>query len=224
LTQINKMTKFKISTLLGAAVLACASSHAQVLTFEGLQNNEPIDNFYNGGLGGSGSGPGPNYGITFGGSSLALIAGADGGSGNFSGNPSGDTIAYFLSGSGDVMNKAAGFTTGFSFDYASYETASVTVWSGLNGTGTELASLSLSATADPFNVWSEAGVTFAGTAESAVFGGAANEVGFDDITLGSSKAGQAAVPDTAGTSLYMVAGAGLVAAARVTRKQRLAAI
>jgi hypothetical protein len=215
----------KIATLLGASALACASVSAQVLTFEGLQNNETIGNYYDGGFGGSGSGPGPNYGITFGSDSLALISSAAGGDGNFANNPSGDTVAYFLSGSGDIMDSTGGFNTGFSFFYAAngdVGTGSVTVWSGLDGTGTELASLTLPGTPSPYTVWAPIGVTFAGTAESAVFGGAANFIAFDDITLGSSTAGSLPAPDNTGLSIYVLAALGLAGASWASRKQALA--
>ena len=52
----------------------------------------------------------------------------------------------FNSGVGDVMDVAAGFTTGLSFFYAAAEPGTVAVWSGLDGTGVELASISLAAT------------------------------------------------------------------------------
>src|SRR5581483_5833459 len=59
-------------TAAAAALMIAAQSHAAiVLDFQGLQNNEPIDNFYDGGLGGFGSGPGPNDGISFTSNSLA---------------------------------------------------------------------------------------------------------------------------------------------------------
>ncbi len=69
-----------------------------VLTFEGFQQNEEILSYYNGGHGSLGSGPGPNYGITFGTSALALN------SGNYSSNPTPPSVLYFLSGSGAVMS------------------------------------------------------------------------------------------------------------------------
>jgi hypothetical protein len=220
--------KLKMTTtacLLGAGVLASASAHAQVLNFVGLQDNEPVGNYYNGGTGGFGSGPGPNYGITFGSDSLALISDGAGGSGNFPVNagPS-DTALYFLSGPGDVMDKASGFTTGFSFFYADQVgfTGSVTVWSGLDGTGTELASLSLPSTPDPYNVFVPIGVAFGGTAESVIFSGSANFIAFEDITLNSATPG--AVPDTIGTSLYLVAIIGLAGAAWASRRQAGVAI
>ena len=84
----------------------------------GLQDLEPILNYYDGGFGGLGSGPGPNDGITFGADSRALISADDGGTGDFNGAPY-DTVAFFKTGPGDVMNVASGFTTGFSFFYSS---------------------------------------------------------------------------------------------------------
>jgi hypothetical protein len=191
--------------LLGLATIVMPIMQAGVvtLTFEGLQNNEAIDNYYNGGLGGNGSGPGPSDGIVFGSDSLALISNADGGSGNFSNNPSGDTVMYFLSGPGDVMNVAGGFNTGFSFFYSDQVgfTGSVQVFSGLNGTGTLLANLSLPSTPNPYTVFVPIGVTFAGTAESVIFGGSANFIAFDNITLGSSTA-TGSVPEPTSIILF----------------------
>lgn len=195
-TTKKRMKKNIVSTAVAAFILSAlpaAYGSVEVLTFEGLQSNEAIDNYYNGGLGGNGSGPGPNYGITFTPDSLALISSTAGGGGNFQNNPSGGTTAYFLTGAGDIMNVAGGFDTGFSFYYCSiYYAGSVTVWSGLNGTGTELASLSLAITpeipgeATDFDNWAPVGVSFSGTAESVNFSGTANQIGFDNITLGTN--------------------------------------
>src|SRR5262245_60609999 len=114
----SKLLTFVASIALLAILPGVARSSVVTLTFEGLQNLEPIESYYNGGLGGFGSGPGPNYGIVFTPDSLAVISAAAGGTGNISNLPSGDTAAFFLSGSGDTMNVAAGFTTGFSFYYS----------------------------------------------------------------------------------------------------------
>ena len=46
-------------------ICASPAMAGPVLTFEGLQNFERVENYYNGGTGSLGSGPGPGYGITF---------------------------------------------------------------------------------------------------------------------------------------------------------------
>src|SRR5688500_15620137 len=50
-----------------ALVFTLQLAHAQqvTITFEGLQNFEDVRNYYAGGHGSLGSGPGPDYGITF---------------------------------------------------------------------------------------------------------------------------------------------------------------
>lgn len=209
-----------LAALLGGA--SAASAAPIVLTFEGLGDQEAIDSYYAGGFGGNGSGPGPNYGITFGSDSLALIEGSAGGSGNFSNPPSGVTVAFFLSGPGDVMDVPAGFDTGFSFYYADQVgfTGNVSVYSGLDGTGTLLASLSLPSTPDPYNVWVPMGVAFSGTAESAIFSGSADYIGFDNITLGAATPG--GVPEPAAWTM-MLLGVGAVGASLRASRKTLAA-
>jgi hypothetical protein len=178
-------------------VAAAAQASVIVLTFEGLEELEPIGQYYNGGFGGFGSGPGPNYGIEFGSSALALIDRDAGGSGRFANEPSPSTVAFFPSGPGVVMNVPGGFTTGFSFFYTSNFPGTVTVWDGLDGAGNLLASLNFPALesncgGDPsgdFNCWSAVGVAFSGVAKSVNFGGTRNQVSFDNITLGSRDPG-----------------------------------
>src|SRR5208282_3715578 len=140
----------------------------------------------NGGFGSLGSGPGPNYGVTFDSNALAVIAIAAGGIGNFANAPGGgDTIAFFLTGPRDDMNVAADFTKGIFFDYASDgDSRTVTVWSGLRDK--ELDWFSLAAFADckkergsihDYWNWSKEGATFAETA---------NHFGCHDIHPGSA--------------------------------------
>jgi hypothetical protein len=106
------------------------------------------------------------------------------------------TIMYFLTGVGDVMNVPAGFDTGFSFFYTAINNpGTVDVYSGLDGAGALLAHFDLPVTPSTpgtpdcpygsFCPWFPVGVTFSGTAMSAVFGGSSDQIGFDNITLGS---------------------------------------
>lgn len=202
-----------------ALAVSSASANVVVLNFQGLGDQEEVLNYYNGGHGGSGSGPGPNYGITFGSDSLAIISTQAGGGGTFAGNPGGNTALFFLSGSGDVMNVAGGFTTGFSFYYSAInDPGTVKVWSGLNDTGTLLATLNLPVTAsqagsatcggNQFCPFVAFGVTFSGTAMSVDFSGTANQIAFGDITLGDANAGGGSAPEP---STYLLLTGGLAA-------------
>jgi hypothetical protein len=181
---MGSLTLFRIGSAANAGMVA--------MNFDTLQNNELVNSYYNGGLGSLGSGPGPNYGVIF---TNAFVL-------NEFSNNEGLLVTLpnsitFLSGSGAIMNVAAGFKGGFSFNYsAPFDTGSVLVYGGLNGTGPVLATLSLPLTNNGAStpgcgghnycpVVAE-GVTFAGTAESVNFSGTANFVVYDDITLGSS--------------------------------------
>jgi len=201
----------------GQTSMQNASRSIIVLDFEGLGDNDPINNFYNGGTSGNGN-SGTNYGIQFG-IALGLIDSDAGGTGNFANEPSPNTIMYFLDANQAYMNVPAGFTTGFSFFYsANTTTAFVQVWDGLNGTGNMLASANLvlnwnsnGCTGDPsgqYCNWDPIGVTFSGTAKSVVFGGDANYVGFDDVTFGSENPGQTEVPIS---NWALILGAALIA-------------
>ena len=167
------------------------------LTFEGLNDLEAITNFYDGGTGEEGSGPGPDLGVVFSDNALAIIDQDAGGTGNFGGEPSPSTIMFFLSNTGSsagaVMNVADGFVDGFSFFYSAVNNpGSITVYDGVDATGSVLATLNLPVTTsdggDPTGAFSPLfpiGVSFAGTARSVDFGGVIDQIGFDNITIGS---------------------------------------
>jgi hypothetical protein len=216
------MSKWKM-LFLAAALLMFGAQQAQadstplVLTFEGAGNFVTVGNFYNGGAGGS-------LGVVFGAGSLSLVSLAGGGNGNFTNAPSGNTVLFFLAGPGDVMDVAGGFTTGFSFFYsAALEPGSVTVWSGLDGTGTLLATLSLPVngactTGPTFCNWTPTGVTFSGTAESVDFSGSALTVGFDNMTLGSATPGGGTTPTPEPVTMLLL-GAGSLGLLGARRKK-----
>lgn len=194
-------------------VLAAATVPAQaaviVLTFEGLGNEAQVGNFYNGGAG-------TDYNIDFAESALAVIDQDAGGTGNIGGEPSPSTALFFLDGFAATMNVLDGFDTGFSFFYSAVnDPGFINVWSGLDSTGILLATLALPATpsngGDPngdFSPFLATGVTFLGTAMSVDFGGSANQIAFDDITLGSATPG---VPEPGSLGLLGLGLAGLAA-------------
>ncbi|BAQ62470.1 hypothetical protein GM3708_2876 [Geminocystis sp. NIES-3708] len=202
-----KILSQSVFFITGATIFTMATTgtaQAIVLTFEGLQDLESVNNFYDGGFGGNGSGPGPDYDITFSSNSLAIIDGDAGGSGNFGGEPSPDTVLFFLDGPAAIMNVANGFTTGFSFYYSAINNPGfINVYDDLNGTGNLLATLNLPLTPfdgapDPTGQFSPLlplGVAFNGTAKSVDFGGTVNQIAFDNITLGSDIPDPTDVPE-----------------------------
>lgn len=226
--KINYLLSIFAVAALTAAIAPYAAAGPIVLNFAGLNggtsgNREAVLNYYDGGFGSQGSGPGPNYGIVFGSDAIVCSGAPTAGSCNTAMIPggSGARALFFLSGPGDMMNVAGGFTTGFSFYYtAPFNTGTVNVYSGLNGAGTLLASLSLPLTTDGASTsgcystnycpYSTFGVNFSGTAESVNFTGVANQIGFADITLGSSTAGGGG-SSVSEPSTWALFGAGLLA-------------
>jgi hypothetical protein len=194
------------------------------LTFENIapypnSNNVLIENYYDGGTSSIGT-TGPNFGVTFSSNALliclnTLSTDCSNTSRGGLGDPNSQLGAlFFLSGSQTFMNVAAGFTTGFSFNYVSaHDSGSVGVYSGLDGTGALLASLSLSPNAGscpgysaPFCPFSPIGVSFSGVAESVSFAGVANQIVFDDVTFGRSTPG---VPEPSAWALILLGFMGL---------------
>jgi hypothetical protein len=135
------------------------------LNFGGLQNNEQVLSFYDGGTGSLGSGPGTNYGVFFN-PTFVAVSGVP---------PYGpDTVgqANGLS----LMNVYGGFNL-LSFYYESPGPGSIYIESGLDGAGGSLAVIPLTAS----TTWSAAGIRFSGTALSVVFD-VAPGTKFDQIT------------------------------------------
>jgi hypothetical protein len=221
-----------ITALLSVSASAPAFADTVDLTFEGINSptntntTAAIENFYNGGTSSVGT-SGVNYGISFPSNALAIClnttsyvcsAASRGGLGDPN---SQNTALFFLSGSDTYLDDPAGFTTGFSFYYTSInEGGAVGVYSGLDGTGTLLATLNLGVTPSgpcpgynaPFCPFVASGVTFAGTAESIDFNGVANQIAFDDVTFGSSTPGPSSVTPEPSSITLCLTGMGLVGA------------
>ncbi|WP_414541809.1 PEP-CTERM sorting domain-containing protein [Nostoc sp. CCY0012] len=178
-------TFFALTTL----ALGKAEAATIVLDFEGIGQLNPVGNFYN-------QAPN-NFGITFSPNALALVDTDAGGTGNFGGEPSPETILFFQEGSGVIFNALNGFDTGFSFFYTSLLPrfpGLVTVYDGLNASGNILATLELAITPfnqapDPTGDYSPLvpiGVSFSGIAKSVELQGIPDQIGFDNITIGSA--------------------------------------
>lgn len=180
-------------------VLSEAQTKANV-NFSGLKNLEFIDQFYAGGLGSLGSGPGPNYGLQFTANAQTIVSASKGGSGNFINNPGGNPVMFFQTGTNVTMTATNGVQTALWFYYSALQTGKATVYSGPNGTGTILASISLppndsGCTTYRLCVWSAVGVPLTATAGSISFAGIA-----DYLAIGPTHLGQAIPTSMALTS------------------------
>ncbi len=109
----------------------------------------------------------------------------------FPGDPSPPTVLLVFNAANPIgggqptsvtMDVDGGFTGGILFyDIAIERVGSVKIYSGLDGTGTVLASLALPVTPEAF--LGPTTLTFAGTAESAVFTGGNDQLALDNITF-----------------------------------------
>ncbi len=164
------------------------------ITFDESQlksdNNDPILNYYDGGMTHLGVGPGPNYGVTFT-LNARLITSTSGLIGTFT--PPGIMELYSdtaREGEGiqTTMNVAGGFGYQVAFDYADIDsTGEMKVYSGAKGTGTVLADVMLKPTSGQTGpgTFVPNTVNFSGVANSIVFDGGNKQLAFDDIYLTS---------------------------------------
>lgn len=214
---VSRAAVLPIFLLLTAFAFA---NSGELLSFQGLGSLQQVGNFYNGsGLSGT-----PNYGVTF----SSNFFGLKNPPGVFAPTPTG-TPAIFLCPTcmagtpiTGVMDVAPGFSNGLNFFYTAGftngATETITIWSGVNGTGTVLATLTLSNNNGncSYCIWSDIGVKFSGTAMSVTFSGPADQLGLADITLGSSTT---AIPEP--SSIYLMGtGLGVVLLGGLRRLRR----
>jgi len=232
-----KMKSLKHVLAIFSLVLSTQSmASVIVLDFEKIAaypNNSDtlVQGFYNGGTSSNGS-SGTNYGVEFSSNALAIClntlnASCSNTSRGGLGNPESELGGlFFLTGSNTFMNVTAGFKTGFSFLYSAInQTGSVSVYDGLNGAGNLLANVNLqltSGTCPGYNAgfcpFSNFGVAFNGIARSVAFSGVANQIVFDDVTFGSTIAGDPGITPVPAPTPLALMGLGLLAILRKSKR------
>ena len=125
---------------LGAATPAFA---ATTIDFDAVTSFASIADFYDGGTDSAGA-AGPALGLRFGGD--ALVVANDAAFTYYAGAPS-PTAVMTAVGGNSALNAVAGLSNGISFYYSATATVlnGVQVWSGLDGTGSVIASFNLTA-------------------------------------------------------------------------------
>ncbi len=179
--------------VLVAGMLLCGVAGATPVTmdFDGLTPGTSVHTYYDGGCSVLAIVPwdcdGQDYGVVWENAYTGWLPG---------------TFGYAMPGLfplGEMtMNVAGGFGTGLSFDYGGI-TGSVSVFSGLDGQGTLLASSQLGSGGTGF-----IDLGFSGTAKSAVFSGLPVLSGFDNVTFQAASVPEPAAPGVFGLGLLLV--------------------
>ena len=186
------MYQTKLASVLAAGLLSAAAASADTvnLDFTGATSYASVADFYNGGYDSAGA-TGTNYGASFTGSMIALTNDGTGSGSNgqfFTNAPTSTVVFANANDVPAVMNVASGFNSSFSVTYSSVSApTTVSIWSGLNDTGTLLSSFTLAANSDscvagsPACVWTTTQVNFAGEAQSVDFSSNAANALFTNI-------------------------------------------
>ena len=148
-----------------------------------------MNDYYNGGKGSLGSGPGKDLHLQFTSNAQVIVSAAKGGSGNFINNPGGYPVMFFQTGNDVVINATAGISVGLWFTYSALQPGTATVYDGPNGSRNILSSITLNPNNSGCNtyklcVWSPVGVPLSTLAGSIRFSGVANFLAINAIHLG----------------------------------------
>lgn len=173
-------------------MLLTAGASAQtkgIATFGGLKNLEFINQYYDGGIGSFGSGPGKNLHLAFTANAQAIVSANKGGSGNFINNPGGYPVMFFATGTSVVVNTTAGVSTGVWFTYSAVQPGTVTIYDGADGTGRVLGSTTLvpnntGCTGYKMCVWTPVSFPLTTPVASIRFSGTANQLAIGAIHFG----------------------------------------
>jgi hypothetical protein len=176
--------KLKLMSALAAGLLSAVPAFSATLDFQGAGDYNFIQNYYNGGTNDAGA-SGANYGISFGPDALAITN--DEFFSYYSNAPTPGVLAAV--GADAALNLDAGFTGAVSFWYSATENTSVSIFSGLNGTGAVLATFALLANAQndcsdtAYCNWDLASMNLGGIGKSIQFGSTAGVAGFDNVSV-----------------------------------------
>lgn len=173
----NMLRILRVWGIVGVALsmaTPAVANPAVTFTFSALSSNEQVLNYFGGEYGSLGSGPGPNYGISFSPNS-EIVRG---------------TKNNLLTSNGTiVMNVHTEFANSFKLGYVTLAPEVVNVWSGYDGSGYLLATMTLLPNSWCHGVtqcsWAHAGEPFPGIAASVTFSGAGNQFGVGSVKLGT---------------------------------------
>ncbi|HZV67582.1 MAG TPA: PEP-CTERM sorting domain-containing protein [Telluria sp.] len=184
-----------LALLLGCSLPALADTI--LIDFDAVTSNARVNQFYNGGTDSAGA-AGTDLGVEF----FNLVTA------NALAAPSQPRYVYNATGQA-LINVDAGFSA-FAFAYGTMAPATLSVFSGLNGTGALLGSQTVNGAASAFGL---ASVAFSGVGRSVMLASLPSYAGLDDLRFTMASP----VPEPAGWAM-LLAGVGALGALKRRRE------